>query len=200
MHTQGTREAVQNKLWSYTPGSVSALILAAQDRRQLESGGPRPTTHRQGEGCRNMLTAPAHRLQQRRLLEPTSEDGARTAKQTHSFASGHLQRRSCTFSHSFSSCQHTPENAQGTLCYLLPSSLPHENGEQTGLLWGSQLGILLSCQTSKVPGPLYAVTTWQESRNSALFPAALVLDPAAGQCRWDQEQTAVLESARSYLA
>lgn len=43
----------------------------------------------------------------------------------------------------------------------------------------TQLRILPSCQTSKVPGPLYAVTVGQERRNSALFLAALVLDPAA---------------------
>lgn len=46
------------------------------------------------------------------------------AKQRHSFASGYRQRR--TFSHSFLSCQHTSENAQETLCYFLPSSLPHK--------------------------------------------------------------------------
>lgn len=53
------------------------------------------------------------------------------AKQRHSFASGYLHSHSHAFNHSFPFCQHIPENAQETLCYLLLSSLPHKKKKQT---------------------------------------------------------------------
>lgn len=56
---------------------------------------------------------------------------ARMAKRRHSFASGYLQSHSHAFNHSFPFCQHIPENAQETLCFLLLSSLPHKKGKQT---------------------------------------------------------------------